>query len=553
MDKQIMLWWNSIMNRVCDVKSNDSKTPKIILVGTHADMVDDAQTYANNIHKSLAKYFNLRKDDLESRLKNLEEELDNLDPRRKSNAHKENKYDMLTTIEKVQILSRESEVKKLEHEQMCTISLPTSIPAISSKDLYNFDALKELIQSSLTEVGPSGKYFPHLNATLPASWFQVRRFVRQQSTQKGYECMKLTKYFKLLRDELHIDESVGRRATKFCHDLGDILFFEKEDLIFLQPSFLIDTFKYIIRHDHKESTYWTEEMLDHGISEEQFNRGKDLLLEKGELEQWLLEILWSQVYDDLGESSITNNLIQLLETFDIGTSIERKGNKILTIPEFQQKSLSMDWSRHVDNGNYGIQRWVSVDQQLPHGLLKRVQVRIFRNVFKRSGAKDFKLAQNAIYVLDNNLTELYCVTEKSTKKCPGIGSSEGLRLFIRGKEKRYVMSLLSKIYLCIQNTLHDYPGLGFDHYIVHTTPIGASYYIKLEEAQVMQAAGEQKMYASSQILNRSNGIEDDTTEYKNDYQSCSFVTEAEGIVLNIDDHLCSQRSIGARNSSSLGA
>ena len=117
--------------------------------------------------------------------------------------------------------------------------------------------------------------------------------MRRQSTLKGYECMKLPKYFKLLSDELDIDTDVARRATKFCHDLGDALFFEREDIVFLQPSFLIDTFKYIIRHDHKESTYWTDKLLDRGITGGISSVGKYLLLQKGESEQWLLEILWS--------------------------------------------------------------------------------------------------------------------------------------------------------------------------------------------------------------------------------------------------------------------
>jgi len=205
----------------------------------------------------------------------------------------------------------------------------------------------------------------------------------------------------------------------------------------------------------------------------------------------------------------------------------------------------MDWSRHTDDGNYGIQRWISVDQKLPHGLLKRIQVRIIKKVFKRSGAKDFDLAQNAMYILDNTLTELYCTTEMRTEECPGIGSSEGLRLCIRGKEKRSVLSLLSRVYPCIQNTLHDYPGLGFDHYVVHTTPIGPSYYIKLEEAQMMQASGEKWLHVSSQNLNRSNGIEADAMENESDYQSCSFMTKSDGMVLNIDDLLCSTHSVGS--------
>jgi len=521
LDMQIMLWWDSIQNRVCDVKSNDSKTPKVILVGTHADMVDDAQSIVDVIHNSLTKRFQLRMKDLEYRLQNLEKELDDLDPRRnvesddegpkrqgnltdeEAGKQREKNFAKLPASRKAQILSRESEIEKIHHEQQCTIALPNAIHAVSSKDLRNFEVLKEQVSSSLTEFGPSGKYFPHLDAPVPRSWFQVRRFVRQLSTQKGCECMILPKYFKLLSDELDINMDVGLRATKFCHDLGDVLFFEKENLVFLQPSFLIDIFKYVIRHDHKESTYWTEKMLDRNISEEQFNRGKDLLLQKGELEQWLLELLWSRIYDDWAESSITNNLIQLLETFDIGTSIEQNGCKILSIPEFQPKFLNINWPQHKDDGDFEIQRWVSVDQNLPHGLLKRIQVRIFKKVFKRSRVKEYNLAQNQIYILDKHSSKLYCMSGKRTEECPGYGISEGIRLYIRGPNKHCVMSLLSKVYACVEGTLNDYPGLMFDHYAVHTTQHGSSF-LKLEEVQAMQDAGEDKICVPIQIQDKDS-------------------------------------------------
>ena len=74
-----------------------------------------------------------------------------------------------------------------------------------------------------------------------------------------------------MSDELGINESVGCRATHFCLDLGDS----------------------IIRHYHKESTYWTDKLLDRGITGGTSSVGKYLLLQKGESEQWLLEILWS--------------------------------------------------------------------------------------------------------------------------------------------------------------------------------------------------------------------------------------------------------------------
>jgi len=401
--------------------------------------------------------------------------------------------------------------------------------------MCNFDKLKEQIASSLTESSPSGKYFPHLNVPVPRTWCQVRRFVRQQSTLKGRECMKLPKYFKILYDELGIQEDIGRRATHFCHDLGDVLFFEKEDLVFLQPSFLIDTFKYVIRHDHRESTHWTEKLLDCGITETQFNLGKELLLQKGELEHWFLKVLWSHFYDNAAEPDIVNNLIQLLETFDIATSIEKGGQSTILIPEFQPKELIADWPRYSTDDSFEVQRWISVDHKLPHGLLKRIQVKILKKIYKRSGAHELNLAQNEICILDNKKTELYCTSRKETKECCRFGISEGVRLYIHGRDKNYVMTLLSKVCACINDTLREFPGLVFDHYIVHMTVNGPSFY-KLEEVQTIQAAGMRKMYASAQILDELNEAED-VHGKENPHQCDSNVPETGDVMIDIDDLL----------------
>lgn len=413
---------------------------------------------------------------------------------------------------------------------------------MSSKDLHNVGKLKDQISSSLTDIGPSSKYFPHLDVPIPRFWFNVCRFVRKKSVQKGYECMELPQYFNLLSSELNINEGVGHRATSFCHDLGDVLFFDKEGFIFLQPSLLIDLFKYVIRHDHKERTYGTEDLCNDNISEEQFNAEKTLLLQEGELQHWHLKVLWSRLYDGLIDTNVTNNLIQLLETFDIAYSIERQGYKCLLIPEFQPKYLTRRLPRYKDGDQFEIQRWISADQQLPNGLLRRIQVRIFKKVFKRSGTHDSILAQNEIYILDKNSTMLYCRSGKGKEDCPEFGESEGLRLYIRGTDKQYLMSILPKIYACVKDTLNHYLGLIFDHYIVHTVQNGSSLN-KLEELEEMQAAGENKTYVSIQIPNSLNEVEyEGDKKYKSEH--CYLHSEIEKVVLNIDGLLPPLQNFG---------
>jgi len=158
-----------------------------------------------------------------------------------------------------------------------------------------------------------------------------------------------------------------------------------------------------------------------------------------------------------------------------------------------------------------------------------------KKVFKRSGVKDFDLAQNEIYILDKGLTELYCTSGKRTEECPGFGISEGLRLYIRGIDKLCVTSLLSKVYSCVENTLHDYPGLIFNQYVVHTAQSGSSF-IKLEKVQALQAAGESKVHISTQILDDTNKQED-LLDKHDDYQHSPCMSESKEIILNIDNLL----------------
>jgi len=505
LDQQILFWWNSIQDRVCDVKSNNSKTPKVVIVGTHADMVKDAQGCADRIQQSLEKRFQLRLKSVHDRLKILKEELELLDPREKADKSdetdvnkKEEQYKLLSAQIKMQIFTKESEVKKLQHQLECTIELPKTIYAVSSMDLRNFDKFKEQIVYSLTETGPSGKYFPHLDEELPTSWFKVRKFIRDQSMKTGYGCMNLSKYFHLLSDELGLSQDVVYRATQFCHELGDVLFFEKEDLVFLRPSLLIDVFKLVIRHDHKESTFWKEEMIeDLQIDEETFNKGMELLLQKGEMEDWLLDVLWSQLENIDSVSNIKNSLIQLLETFDIATPIQHDGCKRLLIPEFQPKLLNFTWQTNKEEGQFESQRWICVNSTLPNGLLKRLQVRMIKKIFKRSDTNGFNLAQNEFLITDTNSTVLYCKSGQGSEEYPGSIISEGIMLYIRGVCKQSVLTLLDKVYICIKNTLKDFPGLIFDHYAVFTLKSKGLSFINLEEVDEKKIAGAKTIKVSS--------------------------------------------------------
>lgn len=162
-------------------------------------------------------------------------------------------------------------------------------------------------------------------------------------------------------------------------------------------------------------------------------------------------------------------------------------------------------------GDFEIQRWICVvDRKLPHGLLKRVQVRILKKMFKRGRSNnEFSLAQNEFLIRDSrSSTAIYCKSGVRSSSEEYLGSDiedwEGISLYVRGSAKRSVISLLKKVYNCLKDTLRDFPGLIFDHYAVYTFPknidsLSSSAFIKLEELKARQDAGERKIYIENPV------------------------------------------------------
>merc|ERR1711915_1005100 len=101
-----------------------------------------------------------------------------------------------------------------------------------------------------------------------------------------------------------------------------------------------------------------------------------------------------------------------------------------------------------EKGQFEAQRWICVDCDLPHGILKRVQVRVIKKLFKRNGASNLNLAQNQFHIVDVNSTALYCTSGKASDDCPGFGISEGIRIHVRGTNKQHVMTLLKEVNNC---------------------------------------------------------------------------------------------------------
>lgn len=332
----------------------------------------------------------------------------------------------------------------------------------------------------MTEVGPTGKYFTQFDVPLPLDFVKVRNNAYEKGTQTGYECMSLSKYHQMVRKDLQVSEDIIIRSTQFCHDLGDILYYPQHEVVFLRPSFLVDLFKLVIRHDHEEATNWKTNMLSiYDITEDNFNQWKRRLLEKGELVLKLLDVLWSPLLGSLTQNSpLKEHLMELLETFDIALLIKGVDEKIVSIPEFQPKNLDQEnFNMGIEKGQYISQRWISVDKSLPRCILKRIQVHVLKNIYKTSGTIPFvKLAQDEFYINDKSATTLYFKLEKATEVSPTDDKSEGIRYFIQSETREQIKDLLEKVNESVDDVLNEYTGLIFQTFAMHTSQRGTAFY-----------------------------------------------------------------------------
>jgi hypothetical protein len=123
-----------------------------------------------------------------------------------------------------------------------------------------------------------------------------------------------------------------RHSTQFLHQTGDVLWFQDRgvsNFVFLNPQWLVDVVKYLIRHDLSEileDMEWQEhkEMLQEScggpseIDEDGFEAMKARFSDEGLLVRPLLRCLWK---DLRGNESVKQTLERLLSIFGVATPV----------------------------------------------------------------------------------------------------------------------------------------------------------------------------------------------------------------------------------------
>ena len=138
---------------------------------------------------------------------------------------------------------------KMMHRQL--MEVPDKVFAVSSAEgLQGMAAFVDEIKATVL----NRRHFPELGEFIPTYYTQVRRAIRAKRQERGFAFMKLGDYLEMMSTELGMRVAEVEEASEFMHILGEVLYYPELDVIFLKVQFLIDAFKFVIRHDHADAT-----------------------------------------------------------------------------------------------------------------------------------------------------------------------------------------------------------------------------------------------------------------------------------------------------------
>ena len=506
---QIQFWVNTIQDRV--------PRAKLIIVGTHADAMDESaalakcdhvlQTLQNKRHKVVAQN-STKTEAIRKRLKALRES-------REVNSKAGDPE--LTAVETAEEQDLEAALDKMTAEFDSLVDLPSAvIPVSSAATLFGMDTLRAAIKHAVQDT----TFFPQMDELIPLSYLHVRNAIRAKRHEMPY--METGRFATLLSAELSQSSTEGfspdevLRATRFMHDCGECLYYKTEvpDVVFLRVSYLVDALKFVIRHDHAEATgyhrwYATGYAGLPPMSKAEFVQAKAAMLQRGELSIGLLERLWApKPPKGLGLKSAEDPqrfyaMVKLLELFEIAAVVATDADgrpTELVVPQFKQQKLPAD--RWLDDaataalpGHTELTRWFQFADSPPRGIMQRLQVRLCavapdqtRRCFAKEGA-----------IVELGDCAVMCRITAGNDHTPR--PSPGMLLIVRGHAAA-AWPLLTRMLYEVQQLLREYPGLFVDQYVVYLVatdldpspgskpePGAATVYLPVQQLESQRRAG----------------------------------------------------------------
>lgn len=521
--RHIGLWLSNIQNR--------SPGAKVILVGTHADMLGATKAEevchsvmgsltdrSERLKKLLIKEYDTAKKQIDERDKVIAASLASarillgMEPKSAGNeAKSEEEVEIFSKLKQsiadgfdgdgdklsqaVQLISTFQEdslqrsilsahVSRVVAQQRSVLTLPTEIIAISSKDLYGIEKLRIKVEEAVQD----SSQFPSLFENIPKSYFKVIDFIQQR--RDTLPVMTSCDYAHLCARELDLPIEVVERATDFAHEVGDVLYYKDINVVFLQVRFLVDVFKYLIRHDHHEATQFDSKYpVADGMTLETFDRAKDAFIQRGQLSVSLLKRLWA----DLKLSNdVFLSIVSMLEKFEIGivTSQNESGPLQLLVPSFFQEYLPVaKWPKECSEEFIQLHRWFMFSDTPPEGVMQRLQVHLCRQ------AHQYFFAREGAIIYIGDVSVLCRQTDSAQYNTP---SPMGIDLIARGPSTAIVWPIFSRIMHILDALLRYWPGLSVQEYAIRPLKEGPSDCFALEKLVAFQKSGLREILCSDQ-------------------------------------------------------
>ncbi|XP_019639698.1 PREDICTED: malignant fibrous histiocytoma-amplified sequence 1 homolog [Branchiostoma belcheri] len=361
--------------------------PVVIPVVTHIDKLSgvEVRDRCDDLARKLADQERTRIEDLRRQLKRINES--HLGPEAVVQTVKDRKKQIESLLEK-----------------MPTIH-PKPVPVSSAESLEGTQYLKQVILNYAV----NKEYFPEVGRPVPKAWADTEACVERKGKELSFPYMTWDEFTALLKENVPNlqPESRIKTVAQYLHDTGKILWYsEIESLrnhVFLKPSSLVDIFRKVIRHDLETVINYSSDPCyrEAEISQGEFQKMKNDLIEKGILHTKLLRCLWSDVEKNCRSgtfNAIFQVLIELMRQFDLCYDIEEQQERELlprervlrseALPQSSQRLL-LPWHIKDDMGDMAKAQWesgespiISLQYQfpsfIPPGLFARLTVRAHR-------------------------------------------------------------------------------------------------------------------------------------------------------------------------------
>lgn len=295
------------------------------------------------------------------------------------------------------------------------------------------------------------------------NYFAISKLVRQIKADQVY--IGKQKFLDLLKSKMpNLSEEFIWRVVQFLHDIGDLLYYPENDrlsdFVFLQPQWLVDVIKYLIRHDLNKNLKWKYEMKHLCPKAFKFEEIKDNFLNHGIAEPWFLEQIW---LEQKLEQSLIGYLIEFLRKFEILIeTVDQSGKKLFLLPSLMQnRSLNelSDWKSSNDQQVLTqVGRKFVFPFYAPPGLFSRFLAKAFSLGERQS------ISQNILILLFKNGMKVLCHCYRDEN------SQLIIDLVIRcdfNKHSHEQLAIKLELFVStLEQLLDEWPGLTYDQYCI---------------------------------------------------------------------------------------